>query len=71
MKNIKEMTTSQSDGKFVGKLILGKRNFKKELEPFNIPIDNEIETEQINEDLAVWFGTKKNQKVANNLVVRG
>ena len=31
MKNIKEMTTSQSDGKFVSKLILGKRNFKKDL----------------------------------------
>jgi hypothetical protein len=62
MKNIKEMTTSQSDGKFVGKLILGKRNFKKELEPFNIAIENESETEQINEDLAVWFGTKKKPK---------
>lgn len=62
MKNIKEMTTSQSDGKFEGKLVLGKRNFSKELAPFDITLEDTLEPEPIHEDLAVWFGKKKKPK---------
>jgi len=62
MKNIKEMTVSQSDGLYLGKLVLGKRNFKKELEPFNIEVEQEIVPEKLTEDLAVWFGKKKKPK---------